>query len=249
MSKDTADSGGRNIAMWSAPRNLSTAMMRSFENRPDTTVIDEPFYAHYLANNTVPHPLREETIAAGETSAEAILARLVKPPRSGLCYQKHITTHWSDSFGTEWLSLLSHAFLIRPPASVVASYDVKYKGGTMADLGYVEQHRLFDTITEMTGEPPAVIDASRFLENPEAQLRKLCERLSIPFYAGMLNWPAGARDSDGVWGQHWYDSVNASTGFKAPGRKPVSLEDLSAERRAIADQCQVHYEALRKYAI
>ena len=224
-------------------------MMRSFGNRPDTHVLDEPFYAHYLANNSVAHPMREETIASGETCADRILEDLATPPQFGLRYQKHITTHWSDEFGTEWLRSLSHAFLIRAPAAVVASYDVKYKGGTIDDLGYAKQTMLFGIVTRLTGNTPPVIDATRFLADPEAQLRTLCSRLSIAFEPAMLSWPAGSRDTDGVWGKHWYDSVNASTGFRASTGRPISLDDLKGERRVIADSCQTHYEALREHAI
>jgi len=242
-------SGGRCIAMWSGPRNLSTAMMRAWGNRPDTTVIDEPFYAHFLHATGIDHPMREAVIEAGDTDWRRVAERLATPPAGGLVYQKHITTHWQPDFTTEWLSGLSHAFLIRAPGPVVASYANKRPGGTPADLGYPQQAALFDAIATMHGEAPPVIDSERFLADPEGQLRTLCERLDVRFDARMLRWPRGARDSDGVWGAHWYDAVNRSTGFAAPARadrQPVALDPL---QQRVADTCRPYYESLLRYAL
>ena len=240
---------GRIVAMWSGPRNISTAMMRAWENRADTSVVDEPFYAHFLASTGLDHPMREDVIAAGETDWRDVVERIVAPPAPGrIHYQKHIATHWLEHFTTDWLGALDHAFLIREPEPVVASYAAKRGAPTPADLGYVQQAALFDHLAaRSSGGPPPVVDSARFLADPEGQLRTLCERLGIAFDPAMLAWPPGARDSDGVWGAHWYDAVVRSTGFAAP-RAPERVE-LDAAGRRVAQVCRPYYEALARHAI
>ena len=237
---------GRCIAMWSGPRNISTAMMRAWENRSDTAVVDEPFYAHFLHSTGIVHPMREEIIEQGETDWRKVVDSLVEKPSSGLFYQKHITTHWLDHFSSDWLDELSHVFLIREPAPVVASYAIKREELNAADLGYAQQSMLFALVSQRSGERPAVIDSRRFLTDPETQLRSLCAHLGVSFDPAMLSWPAGARDSDGIWGQHWYDAVKRSTGFAAPS---TATPELDTAQRRIAAACQPYYEDLRQYAI
>lgn len=237
---------GRCICMWSGPRNISTAMMRAWENRSDTVVVDEPFYAHFLNETGIDHPMRDEIVATGETDWMKVVAQLTTKPASGLFYQKHITTHWLSHYSTEWLAELSHVFLIRDPEPVAASYAVKRKSVTASDLGYSQQSELFQVITDMQGKAPLVIDSKRFLQNPQHQLETLCQSLNIPFEKAMLSWPTGARESDGLWGTHWYDAVNQSSGFK-PAR--TSHAELSAVQQDIAAECRPHYEELLSVAI
>ncbi|MFK7997597.1 MAG: hypothetical protein AB8B87_25955 [Granulosicoccus sp.] len=237
---------GRCIAMWSGPRNISTAMMRAWENRPDTTVIDEPFYAHFLSHTGLDHPMRDEVIESGETDWRAVVDNISQAPSHGIVYQKHISTHWLEHFSTDWLDTLDHVFLIRQPEPVVASYAIKRDGLTPSDLGYSQQAALFDLISSRSSVQPMVIDSLRFLENPDSQLRQVCERLGIDFDERMLTWPAGARESDGVWGEHWYDAVNQSTGF-APPRSNIPVLDDAQMR--VADICRPYYEAMQRYAI
>jgi hypothetical protein len=237
---------GRCIAMWSGPRNISTAMMRAWENRSDTVVVDEPFYAHFLQVTGLDHPLREEIIDSGETDWRTVVQRLTVKPDSGIFYQKHITTHWFEHFSSQWLDELDHVFLIREPVPVVASYAIKREGLTASDLGYAQQAALFDLVSKRADKRPAVIDSRRFLADPETQLRTVCAHLGIEFEHRMLAWPAGARDSDGVWGRHWYDAVNRSTGF-TPARSVVP--ELDYQQQQVADTCQPFYEALRKFAL
>lgn len=239
---------GRCIAMWSGPRNLSTAMMRAFENRSDTHVVDEPFYAHYLAHTGADHPMRDAVIAAGDTDWRRVSQQLSTPPARGIFYQKHITTHWQPHFTRDWLDDLSHAFLIRAPEAVVRSYDVKRKGGTPLDLGYPQQAALYDSVASRSDRAPPVIDCDRFLADPHAQLQALCERLAIEFEPAMLSWPPGRRDSDGVWADHWYDAVERSTGFAPPSTK-ATAGALDARSRHVADTCRPYYEALRAHAL
>ncbi|NND90797.1 MAG: HAD family hydrolase [Granulosicoccus sp.] len=238
---------GRCIAMWSGPRNISTAMMRAWENRADTVVVDEPFYAHFLHNTGLDHPMREEVIASGETDWRVIVDALTSPPEQGIFYQKHITTHWLEHFSTQWLDALDHVFLIRQPEPVVASYAIKRDTLTARDLGYEQQAWLFEHLRARSGcRPAAVIDSGRFLADPEAGLRAVCGHLDVPFDEHMLSWPAGARDSDGVWGEHWYDAVNRSTGFAPARGTDVTLDRA---QRTIANACRPYYESMLEWAL
>lgn len=236
---------GRCIAMWSGPRNISTAMMRAWENRADTVVVDEPLYAHFLEHTGLDHPMSEQIIRHGNTDWRSVVDGLSVPPESGFYYQKHISTHWLEHYSTDWLHQLSNIFLIREPEPVVASYSNKRDGLTASDLGYSQQAALFDLINS-TGARPVVIDSQRFLANPASQLEKVCQALHIDFDSNMLSWPAGTRDTDGLWGAHWYDAVNSSTGF-GPARSNVP--ELDARQRGIAEQCMPFYQAMKQYAI
>jgi hypothetical protein len=237
------------IAAWSGPRNISTAMMRAWENRGDCAVSDEPLYAHYLQATQLDHPGRDEVIAAGDTDAARVVATLTTGPAPGgrpVWYQKHMTHHLLPGHDTGWVHGLHHVFLIRDPALVVASY-VKSRASVVAeDIGLLQQAQLFDAVAQRLGQAPPVIDAERFLQAPEAQLRALCQRLGIAFTDRMLHWPAGPRASDGIWAPHWYDAVWASTGFEPWRDKRVPL--LGDAARA-ADACRGAYEALLAHAM
>ena len=204
------------VAMWSGPRNISTAMMRAWENRGDTAVVDEPLYAHYLMHTGLNHPGREEIIAAGESDWRRVAARLVGPIPQGkaIWYQKHMTHHLLPHIGRDWLRGLTHVFLIRDPREVVNSYIRSRPQVTAEDIGVLQQLDIFEHVSQMRESPPLVIDAAEFLQAPEAQLRALCTQLDIAFTARMLHWPAGPRASDGVWAPYWYEAVLRSTGFE-----------------------------------
>ena len=238
---------GRRIAMWSGPRNISTAMMRSFENRPDTDVVDEPLYGHFLAATGIDHPGRDEVLAEMSTDWREVVARLTAPvPDRRLFYQKHMTHHVTDDVALDWVDELESCFLIRDPTEVIASYRVKRSEGDERDLGYAQQTELFVRVVERTGTIPPVLDARDVLEDPRGVLTALCERLSIPFREEMLCWPAGPRATDGVWARHWYDVVDESTGF---GPYRPKTEPLGEEERAIAEKCRPQYERLREHRI
>lgn len=237
---------GRCIAMWSGPRNISTAMMRAWENRSDTVVVDEPFYAHFLDHTGIDHPMRDSIIANGEVDAAAIIERLISRPATGLFYQKHITTHWLAHYPTDWLASLEHVFLIREPEPVAASYAVKRDDLSASDLGYEQQSTLFTLIRQRTGITPTVIDSKRFLSDPRSQLESVCDRLKVPFEDAMLNWPTGSRASDGMWGSHWYDAVNLSSGFN-PARTDQTILDETQQK--IAAKCRPYYEELLAFAV
>lgn len=213
------------LAMWSGPRNISTAMMRSWENRGDCTVVDEPLYAHYLKHTGLDHPGREEVIAAGETDWRTVADVLTGPIPGGraIFYQKHMTHHLLPHIQRDWLARLTHVFLIRDPRRVLLSYVKSRPSVTAADIGVNQQLEIFRYVRDATGVDPPVIDAGEFLQAPERQLRALCARLSVEFNPAMLSWPAGPRDSDGVWAPYWYDSVYRSTGFEAGAESTVEL--------------------------
>ncbi|HEX6832027.1 MAG TPA: hypothetical protein VF132_00725 [Rudaea sp.] len=231
------------IAMWSGPRNISTAMMRAFENRGDCAVVDEPFYAHYLAQTQLDHPGRDEVIAAGETDWRKVVAMLTGPVPGGAAvfYQKHMTHHMLPHIGHDWFDAVTHVFLIRDPREVLASYLKTRPRATAEDIGVPQEAALYDEVTKRTGSPPPVIDADEFLKQPEAHLRALCARLRIDFTPRMLRWPAGLRASDGVWAPYWYDAVRKSTGFE-PWR-PRDLR-VPEEYTALIARCMPHYETL-----
>jgi hypothetical protein len=232
-------SDGVRLAMWSGPRNISTALMRSWENRPDTRVVDEPLYAFYLNETGLNHPGRDEIIAAGETSWQAVVAELTAPV-DGVYYQKHMTHHLIPQLPRDWIGQLTNVLLIRDPAEVVASY-VRARSDVVAeDIGLVQQTELYDQL----GTDVPVIDAADFLRDPAGYLRWLCEYAGVAFTERMLTWPAGPRDSDGVWAPYWYRAVIESTGFEPYRPRTVELTGAAAEA---ADRSRPHYERL--YAV
>lgn len=227
---------GVRLAMWSGPRNISTALLRSWENRPDTRVVDEPLYAYYLAETGLDHPARDEVIAAGDPSWPSVVAELTAPV-DGVYYQKHMTHHLIPQLPRGWIATLTNVLLIRDPAEVVASY-VRSRADVVAeDIGLVQQTELYD---DLEGAVP-VIDAADFLREPEGYLRWLCAHVGIDFTDRMLRWAPGPRDSDGVWAPYWYDAVLASTGFEPYRRREV---ELSGAARAAVDRSRPHYERL-----
>ena len=237
------------IAMWSGPRNISTAMIRSFENRDDTAVIDESFYAAYLAASGSVHPMQEEVLAAQPQDWRDVVARLLGPaPKNRLIwYQKHMTHHMWPAFGRDWLANMRNAFLIRAPEEVLASYLQKRGEASLMDIGFVQQRELFEQEADRLGHAPPVVEGRDVLADPRGTLAKLCDALGIPFSEKMLSWPAGRRDSDGVWAPAWYDAVEKSTGFAKPDNRETPK--LSHELQRIADEARPHYERLVRFKL
>lgn len=234
------------IAMWSGPRNISTAMMRSFENRPDCAVVDEPFYAAYLAQTGLDHPMRDEVLASQPTDWRQVAADLdcLDAP---VVYEKQMAHHMLDGFGLDWTASRVNAFLIRDPAEVLASYVQKRGQVTLADIGVIRQREIFQREADRLGRAPPVVRGQDVLADPPGVLARLCDALGIPFDPAMLRWPAGPRDSDGVWAPAWYDSVERSTGFETP-RRP-DYPPLPDDLRRIADAARPHYEAMAAHRI
>jgi Sulfotransferase domain len=235
------------IAMWSGPRNISTAMMRSFEARGDTAVSDEPFYAAYLRRTGIDHPLRDAVIASQPTDWREAAATVTGPIPQGrpIWYQKHMTLHMLPEFGRAWMRKVTNAFLIRDPEAVLASYAERRDAVTLEDIGFVQQRELFDAQADQRGRAPPVVDAADILTAPGSILEKLCAALGISYTSAMLRWPAGRRSTDGVWAPAWYQAVEKSTGFSP--LKPAS--ELPARLRSLADQARPHYDALARYRL
>lgn len=240
------------IALWSGPRNISTAMMRAFENRDDTAVVDEPFYAAWLTLGGAAHPMREAILAAQPTDPGAVAAALLGPVPGGraLFYQKHMAHHMAPSIDLSWMAACRNAFLIRSPEEVLASYAPRRSGAeiTLADVGFERQAELFDREAQRLGAAPPVLEARDVLASPRAALTALCRALGIVFSPAMLAWPAGRRDSDGVWAPAWYDAVERSTGF-APPRPPVRLASLDPAPRSIAEAARPFYDRLAAHRL
>lgn len=236
------------LAMWSGPRNISTAMMRSFENRPDTAVWDEPFYAHYLRQTGLDHPGRDEIIAAQDAEWPTVVKALVgRPPGGALVfYQKHMTHHLLPPIGRDWLDQVVNGFLIRDPAEVLASYSKVRAEVTLDDLGLKQQVEIFDHVQRRGDGIPPVLDAADVLKDPERSLSLLCQAVGLDFEPAMLTWPAGPRDSDGVWAKHWYASVEASTGFKPYTPAAVSLP---GHLETLAKVCAPYYDRLYEHRL
>lgn len=231
------------IAMWSGPRNLSTAMMRAFENRPDTAVIDEPFYAFYLKRTGLEHPGRDAVIASQSTDWAAVAAMLTGPVPRGraVWYQKHMAHHLLPGVGRSWIDGMANAFLIRDPRQVLASYARVRAVATLDDLGLPQQCELFRRVADRLGQAPPVLDARDILCDPRWALTALCDALGIPFDEAMLSWPPGRRETDGVWAEHWYGSVEQSTGFQPYAPRPV---DLPPDLEALAEDARPYYAEL-----
>jgi hypothetical protein len=230
--------------MWSGPRTVSTALMRSFENRADTVVVDEPLYGYYLDRTGIDHPGRDQVVESMRTDWRSVLADLaarVLPDGTSVYYQKHMTHHLLPEVDRTELAGLTHAFLIRDPRQLLASYARVRSHPVLADLGLEQQAEIFETF----GGP--VIDSADILRDPRAALEALCAALGISFDPAMLAWPAGPRPTDGVWARYWYDGVWRSTGF-GPHREPAGA-DLPAELEPLAAQCQPFYEALAAHRL
>jgi hypothetical protein len=236
--------------MWSGPRNISTAMMRSFGNRRDTAVIDEPFYAAYLAGTSIQHPLREESLSSQPTDWRDVV-KIILGPAPGdrpIFYQKHMTHHMRPEFDREWIARCRNAFLIRAPEDVLASYTQKRSDVALEDIGFVQQREIFEQEAERLGHAPPVIEGADVLANPGEVLSALCAALEIPFTEQMLHWPPGRHATDGAWAPAWYDAVERSTGFAAP-RRPVAFKDLRDDLKPIAAAARPHYDRLAQFRL
>ncbi len=251
------------IAMWSGPRNISTAVMRAWGNRTDTVVIDEPFYACYLRATRKKHPGADEIIANGETDWRKVVAQLIGPIPGGkkVFFQKQMTHHLLPEVDRQWLVDLTNCFLIRDPGDVILSYIKKNPDPALEDLGFVQQAEIFDFVVgtsrcdvrrhsgsdrRSAASLPIVIDARDVLESPRRILRLLCEAVGVEFDEAMLSWPPGLRETDGVWAKHWYGEVARSTSFQPYRPKNEPVPD---RLREIYEQCRECYERLYEYRL
>jgi Sulfotransferase domain len=234
------------LAMWSGPRNISTAMMYSFANRSDCEAWDEPFYGFSLKHHGNDHPMRGEIITSMETDWDKLVAKCTTPSSKPLLYQKHMTHHMLEGYDRSFIHSLTSAFLIRDPARVLASYVQKWDDVDLRAIGFIEQAEIFDMVAQRLGHAPPVVDSDDILQNPKGVLSKLCAACGIAFEDAMLNWPKGPKACDGVWASHWYNAVWQSEGFAAPRQKTVELPPHLA---AIAAKARPLYDLLKTHAI
>ena len=236
------------IAMWSGPRNLSTAMMRSFSSRSDTFVSDEPFYGCFLKDSGADHPLREEVIAAMDCDWMSVMAalRAETPDGSPVWYQKQMWHHMIGPVGYDDFDGFTHAFLIREPERMIASYLRKREAAEFDNFGLDRQAEFFEREADRLGHAPPVVDANDVLADPPGVLSKLCDALGIPWDAAMLGWAPGRRETDGPWAPHWYGAVEASTGF---GPAETGAVDLPDDARRVAGRCRPYYERLAAHRL
>ncbi len=234
------------IAMWSGPRNISTALMRSWGSRPDTIVCDEPLYAHYLLRTGKPHPGAEEVIRCHDTDWRRVVAWLTAelPEGKNIFYQKHMAHHLLPEIDRGWLAEMANCFLIRDPEEMLTSLLHNVPRPTLEDTGLPQQVEIFDLVRGQTGSTPPVLDARDVLEQPEALLRRLCHALAVEFLPCMLHWEPGRRPTDGVWAKYWYAAVERSTGFEPyrpkNERVPPELRPLEQECRRLYDYLYAH---------
>lgn len=235
------------VAMWSGPRNLSTAMMYAFANRGDCDVVDEPFYAAYLARTGLNHPMRDEILASQPQDPEVVAAALIGSDtgKNPHFYQKHMTQHMVEGIPRDWMREVVNVFLIRHPARVIASYAAKREAPVLNDIGFVQQEELFREV-EGWGGAPVVIDSHDIRDDPAGMLGALSDAIGLPFSDAMLRWPAGGHAADGVWAAHWYGAVHQSTGFAGP---EGPLPELAGDYAALCDAAMPAYAAMRDRAL
>ena len=224
-------------------------MMRSFGARLDTAVVDEPYYAAYLAATGIVHPLNDAVLASQPQDWREVVKGLLGPVPGGkaVYYQKHMTHHMIDAFGRDWMAQVRNAFLIRDPAAVLASYILKRGEADLADIGIVQQRELFEREADRLGSAPPVVEGTDILANPPGLLKSLCAALGISYAPAMLSWPAGRRDTDGVWAPAWYNAVEQSTGFDPP--RTGAEVTLPGDLQRVADAARPHYELMARHRL
>jgi len=236
------------IAVWSGPRNISTALLRSWGNRADTFVCDEPLYAHYLKVTGVDHPGREEVLASQQNDWRKVVDELTGdiPRGKRIYYQKHMAHHLLPEMDRAWLQKLSNALLIRNPREMLTSLVKVTPNAGVADTGLPQQLEMFDFLSRSTGQAPPVVDAKDVLDNPRGMLAAMCDAFGVPFDESMLSWKPGPRDTDGVWARHWYAAVEKSTGFQPYKPKPDQVPEhmMPAYR-----ECAEFYEKLYEHRL
>ncbi|WP_124748985.1 hypothetical protein [Alteromonas facilis] len=237
----------KRIAMWSGPRNISTAMMRSFENRTDCEVVDEPFYAYYLHETQSPHPMFDEVIASQPKAYNDVVLELTQAPcKTAYQYQKLMTHHMLPNVELDWVANLTHCFLIRDPAQIIDSYTRSRGVCSAEDIGIIRQWDLYQAVSQISQQDIPVIDSNWVLRDPEHALSVLCSAIDIPFSTHMLAWPAGRRESDGVWAEHWYHNVEKSTGFGVYESRDVVL---NREQQQVLEQVMPAYNSLCEHLL
>lgn len=229
--------------MWSGPRNISTAMMRSFGNRPDCTVVDEPFYGYYLKATGSEHPGRDEIIARMDCDWQSVArAMTAGPVPTPVQYQKLLTHQILPEVDLSFTDALINCFLLREPVRAIASYARIRPDFALNDLGFPQQLAIYRYVAARAPRPPLVVDAIEVLSDPRAALGRICAHVGIPFMEEMLRWPPGRRETDGVWAPHWYAAVEASTGFEPP---PAGEVEVPVRYRGMLEEANAIYAEMR----
>lgn len=239
---------GMRIAMWSGPRNISTALLRSWGNRDDTIVNDEPLYAAFLSETGFDHPIATEIIDHYETDWGKVVAGLTGDIPDGrlIYYQKHMAHHLLPGMGREWILELENCFLIRDPSEMFTSLIKITPEPGVDDTGLPQQLEIFRMVEDRLGRTPPVLDSRDVLDDPEKILGLLCEKLGVEFGPSMLSWPPGRRQTDGIWAPHWYGEVEKSTSFKPYIPK---AEKVPRKFEAVLRECMEIYEVLYEYRL
>ena len=238
------------IAMWSGPRNLSTALMRSFSSREDCEVLDEPFYASYLIKTGLNHPMRAEIIKTQINDPRLVAKNCTTGIiKNDIQYQKQMSHHLAVDFNKDFLKKLNNAFLIRHPSLVITSFEKKKSEFNFSDLGFQQQHNIFEDVANFLGYAPPVIDATDLRKNPNEKLNLLCNALGIKFSLKMLTWEKGAHSCDGVWGKHWYSKTNETFSFDQKDETIECLPEPSGKHSKMTKKAMFYYENLKKYKI
>ena len=212
------------IACWSGPRNISTALMRSWSSREDVFVSDEPFYAYYLKETRLNHPMAEEIIDYYPNTYNQVVNSLNEkiPESKKIWYQKHMAHHLIHFKNIDWIKNFHNCFLIRHPKDVITSYINKNQLNHIDELGYPQQWKLIEYLKD-NKKDIIVIDSSILLENPKKILNKWCKNLNIEFYETMLSWEKGHYSTDGIWWKHWYNNVINTTQFELLNKKSNTI--------------------------
>ncbi|ADI13534.1 sulfotransferase family protein [Truepera radiovictrix] len=233
------------LSVWSGPRNVSTALMYSFRERADTTVVDEPLYGHYLRVSGAPHPGRDEVLASMDTDGERVVREVLLGDYAAPVVMFKNMAHHLVGLERAFLGELTNVLLTRDPYDMLPSLAQRLPEPTLRDTGLTEQVALLEFVLER-GQEPVVIDAKALLQDPEGVLRAVCRRLGLPFDPAMLAWPAGPKPEDGVWARHWYANVHRSSTFAPYTPK---ADPLPAHLTPLLEVCAPLYERLAAYAV
>ena len=214
------------IACWSGPRNISTALMRSWSSRKDTFVTDEPFYAHYLKKTQKNHPMKEQIINHYSSNYKEVVHYLTHkvPNQKSIWYQKHMAHHLIDLSEIKWIKKCQNCILLRHPKEVISSYIVKNNLQKVEELGYPQQYEIAKFLKK-SNKRFTVIDSEDLLKNPSKVLSDWCKSINIDFDKSMLQWEKGHHQNDGIWWKHWYDNVINTTGFQKYYKKDINIEN------------------------
>lgn len=232
------------VACWSGPRNISTALMRSWSSRKDTYVSDEPFYSYYLKTTKLKHPSYQEIISKYPSDYNEIVSYITNkiPEEKKIWYQKHMAHHLLDLSGIDWIAQFENCILLRHPKEVIFSYSKKNVLNSVEELGYPQQYEIINFLKKRN-KPFIVIDSNELLKNPEKLLSNWCKKINIKFYKSMLKWEKGNQPYDGIWWKSWYDNVIQTSGFQKYEKKDIVVENKYS---SIYNESIKYYNYLRE---